>query len=77
MITFEPLWAYLKKNNISIYDLEYHFGLNPAEISRLKNNHNFTLYKINTYCELFQGNLADIMIYIPDHSASSGAKNNI
>lgn len=73
MITFEPFWAYLKKNNISIYDLEYHFGLNPAEISRLKNNHNFTLYKINAYCELFQCNITDIILYIPERSFTNDA----
>lgn len=73
MITFEPFWAYLKKHNISIYDLEYNFGLNPAEISRLKNNHNFTLYKINSYCDMFQCNISDIMIYIPEHPISTAS----
>ena len=68
MITFDPFWAYLKTQNISIYDLEYNFGLNPAEISRLKNNHNFTLYKINAYCEMFQCSIADILVYVPDQS---------
>lgn len=66
MITFDPLWSYLKTQNISIYSLEYDFGLNPAEINRLKNNHNFTLRKIDTYCNLFQCDISDILIYIPE-----------
>lgn len=66
MITFDPLWVYLKRRGISIYNLEYDFGLNPAEISRLKNNHNFTLHKINAYCELLHCSITDILIYIPD-----------
>ena len=73
MITFDPFWAYLKTQNISIYDLEYNFGLNPAEISRLKNNHNFTLYKINAYCEMFQCSIADILVYVPDQSGQLDA----
>lgn len=77
MITFEPFWAYLKKHNISIYDLEYNFGLNPAEISRLKNNHNFTLYKINSYCDMFQCNISDIMIYIPEHPISASSTDHL
>lgn len=66
MITFDSLWSYLKKNNISIYNLEYDFGLNPAEISRLKNNHNFTLRKLNFYCELFCCDITDLITYVPD-----------
>lgn len=71
MITFDPLWNYLEKNDISIYNLEYDFGLNPAEISRLKNNHNFTIRKINTYCELLRCDLTDILIYTPDKTIAT------
>ncbi len=70
MITFEPLWSYLKSKNITVYDLEYDFGHNPAEISRLKNNHNFTLRKINSYCEMFCCSITDIIAYIPDSPES-------
>ena len=73
MITFDPFWAYLETQNISTYDLEYNFGLNPAEISRLKNNHNFTLYKINAYCEMFRSSISDILVYIPDQSSQLDA----
>ena len=66
MITFDPLWDYLKKHDISIYNLEYDYGLNPAEISRLKNNHNFTIRKINAYCGLLGCDITDILIYTPD-----------
>jgi len=66
LITFDPLWKYLREHNISIYNLEYDYGLNPAEISRLKNNHNFTIRKINAYCELLHCDITDILIYTPD-----------
>lgn len=64
MIIFDPLWEYLEKNNISTYDLEYTYGLNPAEISRLKNNHNYTLRSINRFCKLLSCQPEDILLYV-------------
>ena len=42
MIIFNPFWEMLAEREINTYDLEYLYGMNPAEISRLKHNHNFT-----------------------------------
>ncbi len=66
MMITKPFWDMMKKRGISIYSLEYEFELNPAEISRLKNNHNFTLSTLNRYCDLFQCRIEDIISYIPD-----------
>lgn len=66
MMSFEPFWAMLSARGISTYDLEYEYEINPAEISRLKNNHNFTLSTLGRYCELFHCQLDDIVIYISD-----------
>ncbi|MCI8483107.1 MAG: helix-turn-helix transcriptional regulator [Lachnospiraceae bacterium] len=63
MISFEPFWMMLKDRKISIYDLEYTYNLNPAEISRLKHNHNFTLKSINRLCQIFHCQPSDIMVY--------------
>lgn len=63
MIVFEPLWQLLKERNISTYSLEYDFGLNPADISRLKNNHNYTLKSINRFCELLCCQPGEILLY--------------
>ena len=52
MITFDPLWKTLRSRGISTYDLEYQYGINPAEISRLKHNHNFTLRSVDKFCKL-------------------------
>ncbi len=63
MIVFDPFWTLMQKRNISIYALEYTYNLNPAEISRLKNNHNFTLRSLDRYCEIFDVQLFEIIEY--------------
>ncbi len=64
MISFEPFWDMLHEQGITTYDLEYTYEFNPAEISRLKHNHNFTLQFINRLCCLFQCQPSDILAYI-------------
>ena len=64
MIKMSPFWNMLAERGISIYDLEYKYHFNPAEISRLKHNHNFTLRTIDRYCTIFQCNIDDIITYV-------------
>ena len=64
MISFDPLWDMLKEHGITTYNLEYDYELNPVEISRMKNNHNFTLTFINRLCEMFNCQTGDIIKYI-------------
>lgn len=64
MITFSPLWETLHLRGETIYDLEYRYGLNPAEISRLKHNHNFTLRSVDHYCQLLDCELEEIIKYV-------------
>ncbi len=66
MMKLSPFWEMLSRRGISTYDLEYKYDFNPAEISRLKNNHNFTLSTIDRYCELFDCRIEDIVIHIHD-----------
>lgn len=63
MISFEPFWDMLKTRGITIYDLEYKYNFNPAEISRMKHNHNFNLKYVNHLCETFDCSLNDVICY--------------
>ncbi len=63
MITFDPFWRLTKERGISVYSLEYEIGLNPAEISRLKHNHNYTLRSIDKFCTLFHCQPGDLLLY--------------
>lgn len=69
MISFNPFWNMLKKRSITTYDLEYHYNFNPAEISRLKNNHNFTLKSMEKYCQIFNCEMQDIVTFVDDEDS--------
>lgn len=66
MMVTTPFWNMMKNRGISVYSLEYDYELNPAEISRLKHNHNFSLSTLNRYCNLFECRIEDIVLHIPD-----------
>lgn len=66
MMVTTPFWDMMKHRGISVYSLEYDYELNPAEISRLKHNHNFSLSTLDRYCNLFQCRIEDIVLHIPD-----------
>ncbi len=66
MMDFSPFWEMLSMRGISTYDLEYIYELNPAEISRLKHNHNFTLNSIDHYCKLFHCQIQDIVVFVEE-----------
>ena len=63
MITFEPFWNMMEKKHITTYNLEYTYGLNPADISRLKHNHNYTLHSLDRFCKMFDCQPADLILY--------------
>lgn len=73
MISFEPFWEMLDEQGISIYSLEYDYEFNPAEISRLKHNHNFTLKFINRICSLFHCQPCDIINFIENEEKGKKA----
>lgn len=72
MISIEPFWKQMERKGITTYAMQNQFDLNPSEISRLKNNHNFTLKTLNRLCTLFECDIDDIIIYTPDKSTITG-----
>lgn len=63
MISFEPLWATMKKRGISQYKLikEYHFS--TGQLDRLRKNENVNTFTLNQLCEILDCNLEDIAEY--------------
>jgi DNA-binding Xre family transcriptional regulator len=74
MMSFSPFWEMLKRNNITVYMLEYDYELNPADISRLKHNHNYSLKSLNRFCNLFHCGIQDIVEFIPDEESSDNVE---
>lgn len=61
MISYSPLWETMKKKGVSQYALIKKHGVSPAQITRLKRNESVSTNTINTFCEILNCSVADIM----------------
>ena len=66
MITYDPFYKTLKKNNISTYKLITHYGLSRSLIDRLKHNKPISTVTLNDLCSILHCNVEDILLYIED-----------
>lgn len=71
MMSYIPFWEQMNRKGINTYKLENQYELNPAEIDRLKKEHNFTVKTLERYCKIFDCNISDIVTYIPDKKDNS------
>ena len=65
-ITFKPLLRYMKENNISTYQLIKAGVITPAEVTRIRADHNFRLSFVNRLCSYLNCQVSDVIAYIPD-----------
>ncbi len=66
MIVYDRLWQTLKDKNISQYSLMKEYGVDKAQIHRLKHNMIVKTITINNLCRILNCNVEDIMQYVPD-----------
>lgn len=66
MIVYDRLWQTLKDKNISQYSLMKDYGVDKAQIHRLKHNMIVKTITINNLCRILNCNVEDIMQYVPD-----------
>lgn len=66
MIIYDKLWVTLKEKNISQYALIKHYGISPAQITRLKRNESVSIHTIDMFCKILHCKVEDIMTYIDD-----------
>jgi DNA-binding Xre family transcriptional regulator len=66
MISYENLWAVMKKKGISQYTLIKKYNVSPAQITRLKRNESVSTHTIETFCEILDCEVSDIMKYVKD-----------
>ena len=66
MIKYDPLWNTLKKKGISQYSLIKDYGVDKAQLHRLRNNMVVKTIIINKLCNILDCNIEDIMTFIPD-----------
>lgn len=66
MIKFDRLWATLKKKGISQYRLMEDYGVDPAQLHRLRKNTVIKTITVDNLCRILDCRVEDIMEYVPD-----------
>ena len=68
MIRYDPLWATLRKKKISQYKLIKDYGIDKAQLHRLRHNMVVKTLILDTLCGILDCNIEDIVEYVPDKS---------
>lgn len=71
MITYNNLWNVMKDRGISQYALINHYGISPAQITRLKRNESVSTHTIDVFCKILHCNVSDIMEFTDDSEESN------
>ncbi len=66
MISYEPLWKTLKKKNITQYKLIKDYGIDNAQLHRLRKNEVVKTVTIDRLCQILDCRVEDIMEYVKD-----------
>lgn len=64
MVSYEPLWEYMKKKNITTYTLIQKYGFNSRTINNLKHNKGITLYTLEKLCKALECTPNDIVAFV-------------
>lgn len=66
MIRYDRLWVTLKDKNISQYSLIKDYGIDKAQLQRLRDNAVVKTIILNRLCRILDCQIEDIMEYVPD-----------
>lgn len=66
MIIYDRLWQTLKEKNISQYKLIKDYGIDKAQLQRLRKNMVVKTMIIDRLCNILDCRIEDIMEHIPD-----------
>ena len=66
MISYEPFYKTLKKNNVTTYRLIKDYNISRSLLDRLKHNKPLSTVTINDLCKILHCNVQDIMIFIEE-----------
>ncbi|MBR6526256.1 MAG: helix-turn-helix transcriptional regulator [Clostridia bacterium] len=64
MLSYEPLWETMKKQQVSTYTLIHQHGINPRTVHNLKHNQSITLYTLEKLCSILHCTPNDIVHFI-------------
>lgn len=66
MIKHDPLWRTLKEKGISQYQLIKDYGIDKAQLQRLRQNLVVKTLILNRLCQILNCRIEEIMEYVPD-----------
>ena len=66
MLKYDKLWVTLKEKNISQYKLIKDYGIDKAQLHRLRKNMVVKTMILNRLCSILDCRLEDIVEYVPD-----------
>lgn len=67
MIRYDPLWRTMKRKNISQYKLIKDYGIDKAQLQRLRNNEVVKTMILDNLCSILDCPIEDIVEYVPDN----------
>lgn len=66
MLKYDKLWVTLKEKNISQYKLIKDYGIDKAQLHRLRKNMVVKTMILNRLCSILDCQIEDIVEYVPD-----------
>lgn len=66
MIKYDPLWRTLKEKGISQYQLIKDYGIDKAQLQRLRQNLVVKTLILNRLYQILNCRIEEIMEYVPD-----------
>ena len=66
MVSYEPLWATMKRKNITTYTLIAKHDINPRTINNLRHNKSITMYTLERLCEILECEPNDIVKFVKE-----------
>ena len=66
MISYDPLWATMKRKSMTTYKLIKTYSFSRGTLDSLKHNRNISTVTINDLCNILGCRVEDILVPIPD-----------
>ena len=67
MITYDPVWATLKRKGITTYMLIKDYSFSKGTLDSLKHNRNISMATLNDICNMLDCTPADVLHYEKDN----------
>lgn len=66
MISYDPLWATMRRRGISTYALLNDYSFSRGTLDSLKQGRNISTATLNELCRILSCRVEDVLRYVPD-----------